>query len=567
MSGIVHKSDSTFYWVSKLLHQREGSSSCPANDNAVALLFTILSDWANGTVPPFQSGPGSDGKSEPKMATVMEILHKYYYGGKDIGFQGKRDCWLYIILPVLYATRPIDFSTNVVSVPDYDPSIYYNMNLSQQANLLDDYCFDIHTKKGKKLQKSVYDFAQEGALVTNQEDKLLNQDYRKIYVYSKLSQMGTSHAESKNIIKSIKYNTQFALPTATQPFSPKTEEEIPIPPKKFKIKKIEFIVPEVPVVTENPISTETESQAKLPTPVKVINKIKIKSVKKIEPMVVPMVEPTNKMGPTNAGIPSPKKTTTGTNNNNNNSNSNSNSNSEKQRFRDVVRAQLTCSVNRPDVYFAIDNDTNKRVVVKGPFMDINGPLNNALFLNHIKGLLGLRSVDMEVANLVPDMWSHVPIGLRNKLKPNVKHPFLIMEDVCHKDLPLNAPIKTTEHGSKLWAADTIIFDADEAICGIMDVPRLAYNRDKGYDGANQMIMDMLTAYAFRYIFEIVDTCDRNFIINWLTNELYSIDEENYGEGRRTYFVGNKPLPKKDNRQVIFTEILNSVDGSEQLKRY
>src|SRR5438270_239607 len=100
VSGIRNHSDSTFYWVAQLLEDREGNSCCPADDAAVALLFRIVTDLSTAI--------------DPKMVTIMSILKRYYYGGKDIGFQGKRDCWLYIILPVLYAVRVTPGALNEV---------------------------------------------------------------------------------------------------------------------------------------------------------------------------------------------------------------------------------------------------------------------------------------------------------------------------------------------------------------------------------------------------------------------------------------------------------------------
>lgn len=236
--------------------------------------------------------------------------------------------------------------------------------------------------------------------------------------------------------------------------------------------------------------------------------------------------------------------------------------SEKDRFIDPVRAQLTCAGHRQDVYFAMDKSNNERVVVKGPF-DIKK--KNHLFaynLNKIKKYLkDVNQMEMDIVQLKSDQWSKVPMGIRNKINSSGINDgyFMIMEDLCHDDkkLPKNFKIPTTKKSSKVWP-ETEVYDGKWVgnPCTSLDIPKLEKNEN------DELIIQAILAYIFRYIFEVTDTCDRNFLINWDEEKIYSIDEDNFGAGPRKYLTGNRPPPKKDNKNVILESWLNKY--SDQL---
>ena len=570
LSGIKNNNDSAFYWLNKLLK---------INKDYVRLLFKLLTDWANKGSQLWDSS--ADHAVIPdkkvKMLSIMETLYRYYYGtSKDIGFIGKKDETIFIILPLLYAVRKIDFNNDITFKADLtDEEVFniYQKNL-KFSKVLDSFCIDMHTKNGKKNGCNHLTFAQEGALVCNQADNLLNVNYRKIYVFNKMLQAGIDPNNALQMLNQIKLsaddsNIKISETTKTADVTNKDvntkavntnavisdkiiKVRLPLPMMKMNIKINNNIV------TNNAtINTATNSD----------------NVKDNVPKIIPKVLPKIKL-PLNFTI---KKTNIANSNNSNNSSDTSNSNnsndnnydSETKCFMNVIRAQLTCSNNRPDVYFAnfysrsnkiadfAKNEQNalsydnERVVVKGPFIPDNDCMNDALKsaikLNSFKKLLSLNFIDMKVMFLYADFWREdkaVPLGTRLKTNVNQKYHFLVMKDIVHN---CNSVIKTKMYGSKLWPLDTIVYDgSDNKDFGIMNINKL--------DNDN-LSMQTLLAYAFRYVFEIVDTCDRNFIINWKDKLVYSIDEENWAQGRRKYFVGNKPLAKKDNQHECFVKML------------
>lgn len=493
ISGIKNKSDRAFYWINQLLADRNPKNNCPRDLSKVTLLFKILFDYAN-------QGPGLWGgktKDDPMLKQVLTILYRYYND-----FKNKTDCYIFLILPVLYAVRSIDWNFNAlqINVTLQEVEKYYQKNISKQAIILDLYCLDIHTKRGKQLKKTYLDFAQEGALVTNQEESLLNDNYRKIYVYLKLMDQGlTNPLQIESIMSQVKMRAESPpkkLPPANIPS--------PLPSKVSKVIIIKKTPPLKKVILTKVITKSPEVITKSPPPSK---KITLSA------------------------------------------------DSERERFNQVVRTQLTCATYRPDVYFAVDNVLQKRVVVKGPFDPNKNYFEMALAMNHIKDHLPvMNTVDTKIVYLKPDMWLDVPIGLRNSLHPSQNYPFMIMEDICHTTLPLSQALPTKNKGSKLWPDNTQVYDDSKSIneCTFIDLARLRDNPE--------MRLQMLLAYAFRYVFEITDTCDRNFLIHWVTRKVYSIDEENFGEGARKWFTGNRAVPKKENRKDDMLYIISQDES-------
>lgn len=216
-----------------------------------------------------------------------------------------------------------------------------------------------------------------------------------------------------------------------------------------------------------------------------------------------------------------------------------------------MRAQLTCATYRQDVYFAVDNKRNKRVVVKGPYDPTKNKHKFAYNLNQIKKYLtGINQIDMEVAELKPDLWITVPLGLRNKLNSNKKAFFIVMEDLCHQQIPLTSQLPSIKKGSKIWPSDTLVYQASDH-CTFLDIIKLHSGIPSiTANELEKMRIHAILAYMFRYIFEITDTCDRNFLINWIEQKIYSIDEDNFGVGQRKYLTGNRPVPNKGNQNTI-----------------
>lgn len=550
-------SDEAFIWVAKLLGKEEHP-----NGEGTRTVYKLMKEYVSGLTKI---------EHREKMKTVLEVSERYYYGtSRDIGFIGKRDSWIYVILPLLYLLRVReectwslnDTSDIIFTIDEERVSVLYERSMSGLfTHTFEDYVIDMHTKKGKTMQKDAYDFVQDGALVAFQEESLLNRDYRQIYVYGRLLKIGHSHEEARAKLLLMKYEL---LPEVKQLVKKRTNLKVPIILPRLPRPLLHSIEPTLPAES---VVAPTLAPAPTPTHTPALTPVSVSaSIKPRLPLIIPRVKKIAKVEKEEEQVTFEKET---------------------EVFSDVLRAQLTCSNNRPDVYFAFDRRMNKRVVVKGPYLDYDkdgrtfSPIFCAVWLNEIKGLLGLPNVKIEVIELVPNMWDNVPVGSRNAVLNNLKRSveprqkafFLVMDDLCHGDLdPLTVKVAKKQHGSKCWPDTTEVFDIDRCPdCSIIDLVRI--NRLHGLlqreDLAEKLIMDMLLLYAFRYVYEVVDTCDRNFIINWRISQIYSIDEENLGEGRRKFFVGNRGLAAKDGRQNIFLQFLKVYEGhlKEKLKEW
>ncbi len=199
--------------------------------------------------------------------------------------------------------------------------------------------------------------------------------------------------------------------------------------------------------------------------------------------------------------------------------------SESDLFELVVRAQLTCSKSRPDVYFAIYNSkllprsgSMGLVLVKGP-CTVDYPMRALQW----KQEHGIRFVHCEKVWCIPDRWPEgVPIGIRNKVDRDEPALFLVYDSLIEE------PIATKIHSSKLWPPTEVA------------VPLVEHLSDKHFTLHGKSLWDeYIEALLVRKRFGIGDLADRNFLV--VDGHLYSIDEE--GESTKPVnFVTN--LTKK-----------------------
>jgi len=167
---------------------------------------------------------------------------------------------------------------------------------------------------------------------------------------------------------------------------------------------------------------------------------------------------------------------------------------ESAAFQFEVRAQLTTGRAKTDVYFAKDAE-GRRVVVKGPFVRKDDP-ERAVAMMRWKAKHGLPVVPTVAAQLVPDRWASVPLGVRNSLPRDVAQPFLLSQSLMQGELP----VKT--HSSKLWPETEVV-----------DWKQLrAYEfKDEFPDLTKQEKLDYMAALLLRYVTSIGDLATRNFV--------------------------------------------------------
>jgi len=414
------KSLDVFYWV-RMLYLRENSL-----DGLVKWIQNYIKNHTHITHVQIQA---------------IDILFKWY---KKMSHQEK-PLYLYeAILIILYHDWPM----TVPPIPDLDTIDLYNKQRKSEPIQLEDYIFDIHTKKGRITEQNLYrKFAFEGSYVVNQDPRSWNELFRIYYITNKL------------VLDFWDKNKQL--------------------PSKHDL---ELMVDDVRA-----------------------------QMHKFAPRRLP-----NRFD------------------------------SESTRFSNVLRAQLTCASYRSDVYFATDNVTGQQVVVKGPLNPKSNIGANYMYLNEMKKLIDFNPIHIQVVELYPDLWEQVGLGIRNKLDLDKKYDFLIMQDVCH--LRGKRQLDAIEiKSSKLWPETHIYsskLDKNNECISITEIsPK---NRE--------LSIQLLLAYAFRYIFKISDTCERNFMVNKVTQQVFSLDEDTYGE--RDYPLLTGPANRAPSKK--FAPILNEM---------
>lgn len=196
VTGIKKKSDNGFYWLAKLVdYVEEGIEAAPrtinktrANNHPMYLAFEIYFEYAN-------RGANLWDEDEPivKDKLLIETLTICFNWYKDFGLKKKttkspketshRDWIVFVIWPAMYCFRKIDWNKNVPIDPNYsDEDVERIVNKLSKPIELDDYVFDKHTKKGKQMGRGAVHFAEEGALVVNEDTELLNKYYRRLYL-------------------------------------------------------------------------------------------------------------------------------------------------------------------------------------------------------------------------------------------------------------------------------------------------------------------------------------------------------------------------------------------------
>ncbi len=183
---------------------------------------------------------------------------------------------------------------------------------------------------------------------------------------------------------------------------------------------------------------------------------------------------------------------------------------ESAAYDFVVRAQLTTSQAKTDVYFAT-GATGELYVVKGPLRKIEDA-RRAIQMAAWKAANGLPAVEPRLVFLCPDRWPDgVPLGIRNGLDRARPAPFLVAKSLT----PL-AAIRRRVHSSKLWPPTEVVDPA--ATSHHFSLKAFAAGRLSGEENA-----DYVLALLARYVFGVSDLAERNFIR--AKGRVYSVDEE------------------------------------------
>eukprot|EP01113_Clastostelium_recurvatum_P043183 TRINITY_DN7099_c0_g1_i4.p1 TRINITY_DN7099_c0_g1~~TRINITY_DN7099_c0_g1_i4.p1 ORF type:complete len:492 (-),score=67.50 TRINITY_DN7099_c0_g1_i4:103-1578(-) len=184
-------------------------------------------------------------------------------------------------------------------------------------------------------------------------------------------------------------------------------------------------------------------------------------------------------------------------------------------FSYETRAQLTCSMARPDTYFARLWGTP--VFVKGPFPPSQlSALPLQQWAHGLKGeLRGLSPLFPHIFQALPDRWMEgVGVGCRNKVARDTPQTFLVWDSLVPVDL---WPLPQHNRSSKLWP-DTPVVDW-KALGDVVGTPDPSV-----MDGAS--LDAFILACVWRYAAAVPDNALRNFVWVRATGLVYSIDEDN-----------------------------------------
>ena len=225
---------------------------------------------------------------------------------------------------------------------------------------------------------------------------------------------------------------------------------------------------------------------------------------------------------------------------------------ESKKYEFIVRTQLNTTGMKSDVYFAIDNDTKKMVVVKGPLSDYDA-VRNVYSMYYWKKKNNIATLQVDHVKMIPDRWPEgVPLGLRNKMKRDEPADFLVFESLIKKD-----EIIEKVHKSKVWP-DTKIVDWSKV--------DLHLKLDELDDEQMQKYVELL---LMRYVFGISDLADRNFLVK--NDKIYSIDEEYKGKCVSIYLELKKNKCKKirdwleENYEKLMIKEWKDIKGENKIK--
>jgi len=209
-----------------------------------------------------------------------------------------------------------------------------------------------------------------------------------------------------------------------------------------------------------------------------------------------------------------------------------------------VRAQITTSRGKTDVYFAHLGDTE--LVVKGPMSRL--AVERACEMCEWKLRNGLPSVKQHLVEVYPDRWPEgVPLGLRNKTDRDQSAAFLVSESL------IPGPLPRRDHGpTKMWPVTEVV-----------DWDQLGEHRWAPLKHWNAYTIRERTDYTLallaRYVMGISDLADRNFLRaqgNGVSR-LYSLDEDGRSE-KPVNLAGELRKKKADMVRVHLMALWDSI---------
>lgn len=187
---------------------------------------------------------------------------------------------------------------------------------------------------------------------------------------------------------------------------------------------------------------------------------------------------------------------------------------ETEEYEFMNRIQINTSSSKTDVYLAVETETGKVVVVKGPL----GPRSSVDFasaVNEWKEEIGLPfHTYLKEVKMIPDRWDTIPLGVRNSIDRDIPQSFLVSG--CLFEHRHRYPTKG--HQSKIWPRTIVInWRTRQMTPYIWNIDYFDLLDDPN------LKRDYIYGLIARYITGVGDMADRNFLR--VSGRLFSLDEE------------------------------------------
>jgi hypothetical protein len=204
LTAMKRKSDQGFYWLNKLVLAAQGGvavakrKQMPGDRTAYAHPMYLFSElcyayatkgarlWDNSAARP-------EGSWCAMMLKTLDVCFKYdkHFGLNTKGVPKHRDWIVFTIWPLLYCVRNIDWDHNhsmINWLSQRDAEDLYAMHRRQSPRVFEDFIYDQHTARGRTLGRGPQFFAEQAALVLNEDETVSNPAYRLLYNEFKKSQ-------------------------------------------------------------------------------------------------------------------------------------------------------------------------------------------------------------------------------------------------------------------------------------------------------------------------------------------------------------------------------------------
>lgn len=471
---------------------------------------------------------------------IFDLLIQYHKSFCNDG--DKQLPWMLFVI-VLINVNNINWNNKTSECVDWQKS--YNINLTGSKIEIDDYVYDRHVV-GKTNKDARLMFLMEGSKVGNESPIILDNqfevDFKNFYYDFRLFDEGESDILSKKYphldpikLDDIVVIDQKQLSSDSDKIVTKKRICISKKQNNFSLQK------ELSSDSDNDSDSDSDSD-KLITQQKLSSDSNGVVTKKHNPFSLQKKlssdsdsNSDNVVTKKRTQISLKKELSSNSDNSRDSDNSSDSDNSipksklildkidlvkESDIFEFRIRAQLVTGIAKTDSYYAYLKKTKKTVFVKGPFMDISGPENQAT-LSHIKKILGLAYLDIKVELLVPDLLAEPLRGIRSSSKIDLSksYPFLIADDICLKAQPIpiivkfysgsTVPIEVVDH-NKLVGDFTLSGDHIKKHLFLEDLDMLS--------------IDLILNILYRYLFGIPDLAVRNFIVK-NNKAIVSVDED------------------------------------------